>query len=100
MGRGTLRSAAVTKRDKREQRIRQNVNQVRFEDLDSVLRMHDFDGDADAHHVVYTHRRYADIVTNVPKPHGGTTHVKSVYVRKALVAIDEVGRHDAVQEAK
>lgn len=90
----------MTKRDKRERRIRQNANQVRFEDLDSVLRAHDFDGDADAHHIVYIHRRYADIVTNVPKPHGSATHVKSVYVGKTLAAIDEADRRDAAQEAK
>jgi hypothetical protein len=90
----------MTKRNKWERRIRQNVNQVRVEDLDLVLRAHDFDGDADAHHVVYIHRRYADIVTNVPKPHGGATHVKSIYVGKALAAIDEADRRDAAQEAK
>ncbi len=39
------------KRDKREQRIRQNVRQVRFDDLDGTLRDHDFDGDDTQHHL-------------------------------------------------
>jgi len=49
---------------------------------------------------VYIHQRHADIVTNVPKPHGGATHVKSLYVGKVLAAIDEANRRDAMQEAK
>ncbi len=50
----------MTKRDKREQRIRQNVKQGHFDDLDAMLRDYDFDGDATTHHVVYHHPRYSD----------------------------------------
>jgi len=72
----------------REAKIRQNPKQVRFSDLDAVMRMHGFNGDADAHHVVYKHSRFTDLTTNVPKPHGGTIHVKTIYVRNAIALID------------
>ncbi len=90
----------MARREKREAAIRRNTRQVRFDDLDAVLRAHDFDGDADAHHVVYSHRRHGDIVTNVPKPHGGATHVKPIYVGKAIAAIDEADRRDTDQETE
>lgn len=82
----------MTKRDKREQRIRQNVKQVRFDDLDAVLCDHDFDGDDARHHVVYHHREYSDLTVNVPKPHGGANTMKATYVRDAIKAIDEAER--------
>jgi hypothetical protein len=53
-----------------------------------LMRRHKFDGDRDKGHVVYTHSTHSDIITNVAKPHGGTKHVKQIYVEKALDAID------------
>lgn len=85
----------IAKRDKREQRARQNPRNVRFDDLDGVLRDHDFDGDDARHHVVYHHRDYPDLTVNVPKPHGGANVVKVPYVREAIKAIDEASRRGA-----
>lgn len=82
----------MAKRDKREQPIRQNVKQVRFDDLDAVLRDHDFDGDATQHHVVYHHQAYPDLIVNSPKPHGGMNTVKAPDVRDAIRAIDDAER--------
>jgi len=82
----------MTKRDKREQRIRRNVKQVRLDDLDAVLRDNDFDGDVVQHHVVYHHREYSNLTVNVAKPHGTAIFVKAPYVREAIKAIDEAER--------
>lgn len=78
----------MAKRDKREVAIRRNPKTVRFADLDAVMRACGFEGDEDDAHVVYKHPRFAELATNVPKPHGGEKHVKTVYVRKAIAAID------------
>lgn len=78
----------MTKRDRQEVTIRNNMRQVRFDDLDTLLRRYQFDGDRSRAHVVYRHSRYPDIAVNVAKPHGGTKHVLPIYVEQALAAID------------
>jgi hypothetical protein len=80
----------MTKRDKHEAAIRNNPRQVRFDDLDTLMRRYKFDGDRNRPHVVYTHSIHMDIIVNVAKPHSGTKHVKTTYVENALAAIDAV----------
>lgn len=77
----------MTKRDKRETKIRNNPTQVRFDDLDSVMQGEDFDcEEGDGSHKVYRHSLYKGIVT--VSPHGGM--VKSYQVKQALAALDAV----------
>jgi hypothetical protein len=77
----------VTKSDKREQAIRHNPSNVRFDDLDRVLRDYAFTRrNSGTSHFVYSHPLIVDHV-NVPR-HGAT--VKPIYVKKAIAAIDEV----------
>jgi len=44
----------MTKRDKQEAAIRNNPRQVRFDDLDTLMRRYNFGGDRNKPHVVYT----------------------------------------------
>lgn len=78
----------MTKREKLEATIRNNMRQVRFDDLDTLMRRYGFIGDREKGHVMYSHSEHPNIITNVAKPHGGTKHVKQIYVEQALDAID------------
>lgn len=80
----------MTKSEKREEAIRRTLKNVRFDDLDLLLRSYDFDPVQRSSHVTYQHQRYVDQRVTVVKPHGGATDVKPVYVRNALTAIDIV----------
>ena len=80
----------MTKSEKREQLIRQNLRNVRFDDLDLLLRSYDFLPAQKGSHVTYEHATYDDQRVTVVKPHGGATHVKPVYVLGALLVIDIV----------
>jgi hypothetical protein len=80
----------MTKRDKQEATIRNNPRQVRFDDLDTLMRRYKFVGDRNKPHVVYAHSVHTDVIVNVAKPHGGANHVKTTYVEDALAAIDAV----------
>lgn len=80
----------MTKSEKREATIRQNPKQVRFDDLDALLRSYDFaqrQPRSGSSHYKYTHPRYKGKL-EVPRPHG--THVRPFYVQLALAAIDRV----------
>jgi len=83
----------MTKRDKREIAIRRNTKNVRFDDLDLVLRDAGFaprkEARGSSSHISYTHPLIADILT-VVMPHGGATHVKEYQVKNALAALDAV----------
>lgn len=83
----------MTKRDKREQTIRRNTKDVRFDDLDLVLRGAGFaprkESRGGSSHVTYVHPLIAEIVT-VVMPHVGATHIKEHQVKDALAAIDAV----------
>ncbi len=72
-------------------RIRQNRNQVRFEEIDKVMQQMGFEERHNASHYVYSHPRLAGVVTIV-RPHGkgGAQFVSSIYVKKALEAIDRL----------
>lgn len=86
----------MARRSKREEAIRSNPANVRFDDLDNVLRDYGFGvrNRGTAHHI-YTHPSVPDAV-NLPR-HGPT--VKPVYVKQAIVAIDAViAAHDEEQK--
>lgn len=77
----------MAKRSKREQAIRDNPANVRFDDLDNVLRDYGFRvrTRGTSHHM-YTHPSVPDAV-NLPR-HGAT--VKPMYVKQSIAAIDAV----------
>jgi predicted RNA binding protein YcfA (HicA-like mRNA interferase family) len=77
----------MTKSEKREQNIRENPNNVRFDDLDLILRDYGFvvRNRGTSHHI-YSHILIPNSV-NVPF-HGST--VKPIYVKQAIAAIDAV----------
>jgi hypothetical protein len=89
----------MTKSEKRERSIRRNIRNVRFDDLDLLLRSYDFLPSQSGSHVTYEHAVYDDQRVTVVKPHGGTTQVKPVYVRGALLVIDIV-RARVAEDAK
>jgi len=76
----------MSKREKRLQRLRQNPNNVIFEDLKSVLESEGFEHDhTTGSHYIFRASAGAEVFTIVipfARP------VKPVYVRKALAAID------------
>ncbi|MHB8646123.1 MAG: hypothetical protein ACYDAR_10090 [Thermomicrobiales bacterium] len=80
----------MTRSEKREQAIRNNPKNVRFEDLDLFLRSYDFVGEPASSHFTYRHPRYTDLRITVVKPHGGVNQVKVVYVREAIVLVDQI----------
>lgn len=80
----------MTKSEKRERTIRNNPKNVRFEDLDVLLRSYDFVGEPASSHVTYRHAHYADLRITVVKPHGGVNQVKVAYVREAIALVDLV----------
>lgn len=90
----------MTKSEKREQAIRQSIRNVRFDDLDLLLRSYDFLPAQRGSHVTYEHAKYDDQRVTVVKPHGGTTQVKPVYVRGALLVIDIVRARIAEETRK
>lgn len=90
----------MTKRQKREQAIRNNPRQVRFDDLDTVMTGDDFGDTTSGSHVTYEHKRYSDLRTTVVIPHGNQTHVLPVYVENALKVLDEARRRTAIEAAK
>jgi predicted RNA binding protein YcfA (HicA-like mRNA interferase family) len=67
---------------------------VKFDELCSLLEMHDWTLDriARGNHYIYVHPDYEGIV-NIPKPHKDPD-VKSVYCRHALRAIEEVAEYE------
>jgi hypothetical protein len=77
----------VTRNEKREQAIRRNPNNVRFDDMDLVLIGYGFNRrNTGTSHFVYIHPLIRDHV-NVVR-HGAT--IKPIYVKKAVAAIDAV----------
>jgi len=80
----------MTKSEKREATIRQNPKQVRFADLDLLLRSYAFvrtQSRGGSSHFTYRHALLAKIVTI---PTHGAGFVKVEYVKEALDRIDEV----------
>ncbi len=79
----------MTKREKREQVMRRNPAQVRFEQLHDLLVVAGFTYNIRGSHYHYEHTRQTNIHCTVVKPHGSLKHVLPVYVKEALVALDE-----------
>ncbi len=80
----------MTKSEKREAAIRVNPKQVRFDDLNTLLRSYAFaprQSGGGSSHYTYTHPSFGVVVT-IPRPH--RAHVSSEYVKEALAAIDRV----------
>jgi len=88
----------MTKRQKREQAIRRNPRQVRFDDLNTLLTDEGFNATKASSHVTYRHPHYCDLLVTVVEPHGGITQVNRIYVNDALAAIDEARRRKAAEE--
>jgi len=77
----------VAKRQKREVKIRRNVNQVRASDLDTLLQDDGFDrAETGGSHVNYRHPRFRGIVTVAAH----AAFVPAYQVKEALAAIDAV----------
>lgn len=90
----------MTKSEKRERAIRQSIRNVRFDDLDLLLRSYDFVPAQRGSHVTYQHLIYADQRVTVVKPHGSLSQVKPTYVRDALAVIDIVKARLAEEEGQ
>jgi predicted RNA binding protein YcfA (HicA-like mRNA interferase family) len=81
----------MARREKLLNRIRNNPHQVRFEDIDKVMRQAGFEERHSGSHYVYSHPQIEGVVTIV-RPHGkgGTQFVAPIYVKKALASLDEL----------
>jgi hypothetical protein len=81
----------MARKEKLLNRIRSNPKQVRFEDIDKIMRQCEFEERHDASHYVYSHPQVAGVVTIV-RPHGkgGTQFVAPFYIKRALEAINEI----------
>lgn len=82
----------MTKRQKREEAMRRNPKQVRFEDLHTLLNGEGFAATVSGSHDNDEHATYADLDFIVVRPHGTQTHVLPIYVRRVLDAVEEA-RH-------
>jgi len=81
----------LERRRKKFDRVRQKrYKNVKFDELCSLLEMHDWTLDriGSNNHYIYVHPDYEGIV-NIPKPHKGSD-VKRPYCQHALRAIEEV----------
>jgi predicted RNA binding protein YcfA (HicA-like mRNA interferase family) len=78
----------MSKREKRLQKLRQNPNDVSFEDLKLVLEAEGFEHD----HTTGSHYIFRVVVANevITLVIPFARPVKPVYVRKALAAIDAI----------
>ncbi len=77
----------MSKRDKELERIRRNIRNVRFEDLDKILRSYGFDVSqprGGSSHYSYTRGQYLIVMAR----HEPFVHFKTV--RDALDALDEI----------
>ena len=82
--------AWVTKREKREADMRRNPAEMRFDDLDAVLRGYNFVRRNEASsHSTYRHPSLSKYV-NIPVHEG---KVKRTYVLQAIAAIDDLKAH-------
>jgi predicted RNA binding protein YcfA (HicA-like mRNA interferase family) len=77
----------MTRRQKLLQQLRNNPKNVRFEDLDKLMRWYGFEcrSPKGGSHYVYKRKGQCSITVPHNKP------IKSTYVREALALIDEYG---------
>jgi len=81
----------MTRKSKREERIRNNPKNVSFDDLRGVLEDHGFSlAHGKSSHNVFVHDETKKSLTT---PKSGN-NVKPEYVKQALAAIDEVEEQD------
>lgn len=75
--------------------IRNNPYQVRFEDIDKVMRQSGFEERHSGSHYVYSHPKITGVVTIV-RPHGkgGTQCVAPIYIKKALTILEDLKELD------
>jgi predicted RNA binding protein YcfA (HicA-like mRNA interferase family) len=74
----------MSRRDKQIERMRENPRNVRFDDIDAILRSLGFDSRQKGSHVVYTNGEYR-ITVPVNRP-----FIKPVYVKQLLRLLDEM----------
>lgn len=74
----------MSRRDKQIERMRQNPKNVRFEDIDVLLRALGFEGRQRGSHVTYANGRH-QITVPFQKP-----FIKPVYVKLLLQLLDEL----------
>lgn len=81
----------MARKEKLLVRIRNNPNQVRFEDIDKIMRQAGFEERHSGSHYVYSHPQITGVVTIV-RPHGkgGTQFVAPIYLKKALEAFNKL----------
>ncbi len=84
----------MTRRQKREDAMRRNPKQVRFEDLNALLNAEGFAATASGSHYNYEHSAHTDLDFVVVRPHGGQTHVLPIYVQRALNAVEGARRRN------
>lgn len=80
----------VTRADKLFASIVNNPKDVRFEDLDKVLKSHGFsrrNPKGGSSHYTYFHPKLTDILT-IPK----NKPIKAIFVKEAISAIDRIER--------
>jgi len=80
----------MARKEKLLNQIRNNPNQVRFEDIDKIMRQHGCEERHHGSHYVYSHPQLAGVITIV-RPHGkaGTQFVAPIYIKKALETLDK-----------
>lgn len=76
------------KQEKLLNELRENIKNVRFEDLIKLLEIFGFTiKNKRGSHNVCSHQNF---ILTVPKPHGNNKFVNSVYVKKAINYLDEL----------
>ena len=85
----------MARKEKLLERIHNNPQQVRFEDIDKIMRQYGFEERHHASLYVYSHPQIAGVVTIV-RPHGkaGTQFVAPIYIKKALAALEQLKAFD------
>jgi predicted RNA binding protein YcfA (HicA-like mRNA interferase family) len=74
----------VSRFDKRLERLRRNPKNVRFEELDVLLRSLGFEGRQKGSHMTYTNGRH-QITVPIHKP-----FIKPIYIKLVLQLLDEL----------
>lgn len=82
----------MTRFDKLYNQIVNNPKDVKFEDLDKLLTRYGFEcrqPRGGSSHYTYHHPKIAEVLS-IPK----ARPIKAIYVKKAIAAIEKVGRDD------
>lgn len=92
----------MTKRQKREQSIREHQDKVKYETLILFVEsegLYDTNPKSKGSHKYYTHQLLEkhDLIVPIIRPSGGKKYVKQIYVIKCIEAVDLV-REEKAQE--